>query len=136
MVKFIYGVKGSGKTKKMIEMANEAAKSSNGAVVYIYRDRNHMYEVDRSIRYIESGEFQMDSLKAFYGFVCGVLSQNFDIEKIFIDGQKLVTNAPDECLQNFIKNLNLLCEKFNADFFVSISRDIDQIPEFLKEHLA
>ena len=102
MVKFILGVKGSGKTKRMIDMANESVKSSNGSIVYIDRDRNHIYDLNRNIRLIETGEFQLENLKSFYGFICGVISQNFDIEKIYIDGQKIVSNAEDDCLEKFI----------------------------------
>lgn len=135
MVKFILGVKGSGKTKRMIDMANESEKASNGSVVYIDRDRNHIYDLNRNIRLIETGEFQLENLKSFYGFICGVISQNFDIEKVFIDGQKIVSNAQDECLDAFIKNLEKLSEKFGVEFVVSCSRSAEGIPEFLKGYL-
>lgn len=135
MVKFILGVKGSGKTKRMIDMANASASASDGNVVYIDRDRNHIYDLNRSIRLIETGEFQLESLKSFYGFICGVISQNFDIEKVFIDGQKIVSNAEDESLEAFIKHLEKLGEKFEVDFTVSCSRSAEGIPEFLKSYL-
>jgi hypothetical protein len=135
MVKFILGVKGSGKTKRMIDMANESVKTSNGNVDYIDRDRNHIYDLNRNIRLIETGGFQLENLKSFYGFICGVISQNFDIEKVFIDGQKIVSNAEDECLEKFIKNLEQLSEKFGVDFTVSCSRSAEGIPEYLKSYL-
>ena len=135
MVKFILGVKGSGKTKKMIDMANESDRTSNGNVVYIDRDRNHIYDLNRNIRLIETGDLQLESLKSFYGFVCGVISQNFDIEKIFVDGQKIISNAEDDNLEAFIKHLESLGEKFEVDFTVSCSRSAEGIPEFLKSYL-
>lgn len=135
MVKFILGVKGSGKTKRMIDMANESDRTSNGNVVYIDRDRNRIYDLNRNIRLIETGEFQLENLKSFYGFVCGVISQDFDIENVFIDGQKIVSNAEDECLEAFIKNLERLNEKFGVNFTVSCSRSAEGIPEFLKSYL-
>lgn len=135
MVKFILGVKGSGKTKRMIDMANESVKTSKGNVVYIDRDRNHIYDLNRDIRLIETGEFQLENLKSFYGFICGVISQDFDIDQIFIDGQKIVSNAQDECLENFIKNLEKLNEKFGVSFTVSCSRSPEGISEFLKSYL-
>ncbi|HYE81301.1 MAG TPA: twitching motility protein PilT [Clostridia bacterium] len=135
MVKFILGVKGSGKTKRMIDMANEADRTSNGNVVYIDRDRNRIYDLNRNIRLIEAGEFQLENLKSFYGFICGVISQDFDIEHIFIDGQKIVSNAQDDCLETLIKNLENLSAKFELDFTVSCSRSVDGIPEFLKSYL-
>ena len=135
MVKFILGVKGSGKTKRMIDMANESDRTSNGNVVYIDRDRNHIYDLNRNIRLIETGEFQLENLKSFYGFICGVVSQDFDIEHVFIDGQKIVSNAEDECLEAFVKNLEKLNEKFGMNFTVSCSRSPEGIPEFLKSYL-
>lgn len=135
MVKFILGVKGSGKTKRMIDMANESNKTSNGSVVYIDRDRNHIYDLNRDIRLIETGEFQLENLKSFYGFICGVISQDFDIEHIFIDGQKIVSNAEDTCLEAFVKNLEGINEKFGVNFTVSCSRSLDTTPEFLKSYL-
>ncbi|HYF82544.1 MAG TPA: twitching motility protein PilT [Clostridia bacterium] len=135
MVKFILGVKGSGKTKRMIDMANESVKASNGNVVYIDRDRNHIYDLNRNIRLIEAGEFQLENLKSFYGFICGVISQNFDIDRVFIDGQKIVSSAEDDCLEKFVKNLENLNEKFGVNFTVSCSRSADGIPEFLKSYL-
>lgn len=135
MVKFILGVKGSGKTKRMIDMANEAVKTSNGNVVFIDRDRNHIYDLNRNIRFIETGEFQLESLKSFYGFVCGVISQNFDTEKVFIDGQKIINNAQDDYLEEFAKYLGKLSEKFGVEFIISCSRSIEGIPEFLRSYL-
>lgn len=135
MVKFILGAKGSGKTKRMIDMANESAKTSDGNVVFIDRDRNHIYDLNRSIRLIDTGEFQLENLKSFYGFICGVISQNFDTEKIFIDGQKIINNAEDDCLEKFIQNLEKLSKKFEVEFVISCSRSVEGIPEFLKSYL-
>ncbi len=135
MVKFILGVKGSGKTKRMIDMANESDRTSNGNVVYIDRDRNRIYDLNRNIRLIETGEFQLENLKSFYGFICGVISQDFDIEHVFIDGQKMVSNAEDECLEIFVKSLEKLTERFGINFTVSCSRSPEGMPEFLKSYL-
>ncbi|MDD4503474.1 MAG: hypothetical protein PHS15_01450 [Clostridiaceae bacterium] len=135
MVKFILGVKGSGKTKRMIEMANGSGRTSNGNVVFIDRDRNRIHDLDRNIRLIDTGDFQLENLKSFYGFICGVISQDFDIENIYVDGQKIVSNAQDDCLDIFIKNLEKLNEKFGVDFTVSCSRSPEGVPEFLKSYL-
>ena len=135
MVKFIVGEKGTGKTKIMIDMANLAVKESKGHVVYIDRDNNHVYDLDRSLRFINAGEFQIENLKAFYGFLCGVISQNFDIEKIFIDGQKVISSAEDTCLNDFVNNLERLYKDFGVSFVVSLSRAVDETPEFLKAYL-
>ncbi|MGE5676740.1 MAG: twitching motility protein PilT, partial [Pseudomonadota bacterium] len=102
---------------------------------YIDRDRNHIYDLNRDIRLIETGEFQLENLKSFYGFICGVISQDFDIEHIFIDGQKIVSNAEDACLETFVRNLEGINEKFGVNFTVSCSRSLETTPEFLKSYL-
>jgi hypothetical protein len=135
MVKFILGAKGSGKTKVMIDMANEAGKKSDGNVVYIDRDKNHIHDLDRRLRFIETADFQIDSLKSFYGFLCGIISQNYDTEKVFIDGQKIISSAKDECLEEFVVHLKNLGEKFSVDFIVSSSRSEEEIPAFLKQYI-
>lgn len=135
MVKFIIGVKGSGKTKRMIAMANEAGKASDGSVVYIDRDKKHMYDLDSSLRFIETGEFHMTNLKSFYGFICGVLSQNYDTTEIFIDGHKLISEAKDDCLEDFINNLKQLAEQFNINFVLSCSRSKESVPGFLEPYI-
>ena len=135
MVKFIVGEKGTGKTKVMIDMANEASKASKGHVVYIDRDNNHIYDLDKSLRFINAGEFQIENLKAFYGFLCGVISQNFDIENIFIDGLKVISNAEEDCLKGFVENMERLSREFEVNFVVSLSRNPVNVPEFLKAYI-
>lgn len=135
MVKFILGAKGSGKTKVMIKMANDAGKISDGNVVYIDRDRNHMHDLDRSLRFIETADFEIDTLKSFYGFLCGIISQNYDVEKIFIDGQRIISNAEDDKLEEFITILRNLGDKFGVSFIISSSREEEEAPLFLREYM-
>ncbi|HYE10168.1 MAG TPA: twitching motility protein PilT [Patescibacteria group bacterium] len=135
MVKFIIGVKGSGKTKRMIDMANEATKTLDGSVVYIDRDKKHIYDLDKNIRFIEAGEFQMTSLKSLYGFICGVISQNYDIQKVYLDGHKLISEAKDDCMEEFINNLKRIAEQFEIDFVLSCSRAKENIPNFMEPYI-
>jgi hypothetical protein len=132
MVKFIIGLKGSGKTKRMIDMANEATKTLDGSVVYVDRDKKHIYDLDKNIRFIETGEFRMTNLKSFYGFMCGVISQNYDIQKIFIDGHRLISEAEDESMEEFVVSLKGLAEQYNIDFVLSCSRAKENIPNFIE----
>lgn len=135
MIKFILGGKGSGKTKTMIGMANEAVKATKGDVVYIDRDKNHIYDLDKSLRFIETGDFQFDNLKTFYGFLCGVIAQDFDVEKVFVDGQKLIAVAEEKCMEDFITNLKKLVDKFGVSFVISCSRTEQEVPEIVKQYL-
>ncbi len=135
MVKFIIGRQGTGKTKIMIDKANLAAKDSKGYIVYIDRDANHVYDLDRSLRFVNAGEFHIDNLKAFYGFLCGIISQNLDAEKIFIDGLKVISAADDVCLNDFIKNIEKLYEEFGVSFIISVSKAENDVPDFMKAYL-
>ncbi|MCK9217965.1 MAG: twitching motility protein PilT [Firmicutes bacterium] len=135
MVKFIVGEKGTGKTKIMIDMANLAVEDSKGHIVYIDRDNNHAYDLDRSLRFVNAGEFRIENLKTFYGFLCGIISQNFDVEKIFIDGLKVISAAKDSSLNDFIKDLEILHKEFGVSFLISLSRSKGKVPEFLKEYI-
>ena len=85
MIQILAGEKGEGKTKRLIEMANDAGKSSKGHVVFIDDDNRHMYDLHYNIRFVKTN-FVMNDQKIFFGFICGILSQDNDIEQIYIDG--------------------------------------------------
>ncbi len=135
MVRFIIGEQGTGKTKVMIDMANMAVKDTKGYIVYIDRDTNHVYDLDRSLRFVNAGEFCIENLETFYGFLCGIISQNFDAEKIFIDGLKVISIADDVCLNDFIKNIEKLYEEFGVSFIISVSKAENDVPDFMKAYL-
>ena len=134
MVKFIIGEKGSGKTKEMIDQANKLSCEAKGSVVFIDKNRNHIYDLDKSIRLVETEEFSIETTRSFYGFICGLISQNFDIEVIFIDNQKQIDEADNENITDMVKGLETLSSKFGVNFIISISRSEKNIPDFLKKY--
>ena len=85
MIQIISGVKGKGKTKFLIQKANEAVKAANGSVVYLDKNNKHMYELSNRIRLINVGDFPIDTYDAFLGFICGLISQDNDLEHMFFD---------------------------------------------------
>ncbi len=135
MVKFILGEKGSGKTKEMIDLANKLSLESKGSVVFVDKNRNHIYDLDKSIRLVETADFNIDTTRSFYGFLCGVISQNFDIDSIFIDGQKQIDEADETNTLDFINHLETLTNKFGVKFIVSASKIGKNIPDSLKRYL-
>lgn len=86
MIKLIIGKKGSGKTKLLIEKVNAAALSSSGNVVCIEQGMKLTFELDHKVRLIDAEEYGIKGYDTFYGFVNGVLAENFDIKEIYIDG--------------------------------------------------
>ena len=136
MIQILIGEKGEGKTKRLIDMSNEAGKLSDGHIVFIDDDNRHMYDLHYNIRFVDTTGFVMEDQRIFFGFICGILSQDGDIEKIYIDGlNNIVKYMTDDDLFAFINELEKLSEKANVDFIMTISRDKETIPEALKSYL-
>lgn len=136
MVQILAGEKGEGKTKRMIAMANEASKAAKGSIVFVDDDNSHMYDLHYSVRFVDTPKFIMEDPQVFRGFVCGILSQNSDIEKIFIDGlNHIMDKISDEDFVAFIKELEKTAKESNLDIVMIISRKADLIPADVKECL-
>ncbi len=129
MVKILAGAKGEGKTKRLIEMANEASKVANGTVVFIDDDNSQMYNLHYSVRFVETKKFIMEDPTVFEGFICGILSQNSDIEHLFVDGLNQLINATgDDKFVKFIQDLDEICKEANTDITLIVSRAKDTLP--------
>lgn len=135
MVNVIYGVKGTGKTKTLIENANNMVAESKGDIVFIDDCNELMYDLKHNIRFINVSEFPVKGNSAFLGFICGVIAEDYDIEGIFIDGLTYITNQNVEFMENFFREVNEISLKYNIKFFISINGDIASVPEYLKEYI-
>ncbi len=132
MVQILAGAKGEGKTKKLLAMANEAGKASDGHVVFIDDDKRHMYDLHYNIRFVETSNFPMEDQAVLLGFICGILSQDGDIEKIFIDGlHNIVKGMTGEDCLKFAKSLEKVSAEENVDFVMIVSGDKAGLPEGL-----
>ena len=97
MVQLIYGTKGSGKTKRLLEMVNKEAETAQGDVIFIDDDKRYMYDVRHQVRFVDVSEYSVDSEEKLYGFICGMLAQNFDISAIYLDAFiHIVKKQPEE----------------------------------------
>ncbi len=134
MIQILVGEKGEGKTKRLIDMSNEAGKLSDGHIVFIDDDNRHMYDLHYNIRFVDTTGFVIEDQRIFFGFICGILSQDGDIEKIYIDGLNNIIKYMTD-LFAFINELEKLSAKANVDFTMTISRDKDKLPEALKSYL-
>ena len=136
MIQILIGEKGEGKTKRLIDMSNEAGKLSDGHIVFIDDDNRHMYDLHYNIRFVDTTGFVMEDQRIFFGFICGILSQDGDIEKIYIDGlNHIIKYMTDDDLFAFINELERLSEKANVDFIMTISRNKETVPEAIKSYL-
>ena len=132
MVKFICGTKGSGKTKYLIDMANEDIKKGNGNIAFIDVDDNHIFSLDYSVRLINAMEFNIDNVETFYGFLCGIIGMDYDVEKVYVDGIYNIIDLKPEDLNKLSERLNQISEKFSTEFYIGVDFTIDELPTSLK----
>ncbi|MBE7045348.1 MAG: twitching motility protein PilT [Ruminococcaceae bacterium] len=136
MVELLIGKKGTGKTKVLIENVNAAAAVASGNVVFISKDSSrNMYDIKSQIRMVDTKDFAITSWEEFLGFLCGVISGNFDITHIFIDGILKIVDDKLEGFEQFLQNVEELSAKFSISFVMSVSIDKDEAPEYMKKYL-
>ena len=136
MVKILAGEKGEGKTKRMIDMANAAGKEAKGNIVFVDDDNSHMYDLHYSVRFVETPKFIMEDPQVFRGFVCGILSQNSDIETIYIDGlNHIMDRISDADSTAFIQELDKTSKEAEMDMVMIISRKTDALPAEVQQYL-
>ncbi|MCH5165862.1 MAG: hypothetical protein J1G01_05625 [Clostridiales bacterium] len=131
MISVIYGAKGSGKTKRIIDAANLAASSVTGQVIFI-TDNSDSLGIAASVRFINLAEFDVKSEAEFIGFLKGMLATNFDIQKVFIDGMGRFLSKSAEELKTVFQTIEKEADK--ADFIATVSTDT--LPAFLKKYAA
>mgnify|MGYP000973486099 CR=1 FL=1 len=135
MISIIMGQKGSGKTKAFIEMVNNSASEEKGTVICIVKGDKHSFYFKPSVRLVNTEDFDLDSYKVFYGFICGIISRDYDITHIFIDSVSKIANSNLEKFSGFIEFIEKLSQQFNIKFTMTISADPSSAPEKIKKYL-
>ena len=136
MVRLIMGVKGSGKTKQLIELINNAAKDEPGNVVCIEANRNMTYDIHYHIRLIDADEYKLNSYEMFRGFISGLYAGIYDISHVFIDNLwKSVGREVDKDTEAFLDWLDVFGEKNGIKFTVTISADLGLATDGMKKYL-
>lgn len=133
MIGVIFGEKGTGKTKLILDRANKAAHEAKGSIVFIDDDNSYMYDLSTSIRFINSNDYGIHTPKMLYGFLCGITAMDFDLEYIFIDGFIAIAHHSLDTLEQLFKDLNELAEKRNLNIILSINGDGKNLPATLKD---
>jgi len=136
MVQIIAGIKGKGKTKRLLDMANASVKDARGTVVYLDKSSKHMYELSNKIRLINVGEFDIQSADGFIGFISGIISQDHDLEFVYLDSFLKLACIEGEDMTPVIDSLEKIGDKYNVTFILSISRDISELPENAKKDVV
>lgn len=136
MIQVFCKEKGSGKTKALINLANSKVNESKGSLVYIDDDNKMLFKVDKNIRFICSSDFNIHNYKDFYGFICGIISKDYDVESIFIDGVLSDVCRDQHDVDEILSKLDYLSEKFKIDFYVNISWKENSIPDTIKKYVV
>jgi len=134
MVTLIAGKKGSGKTKDIVKKANDDLLASKGNTIFIDDDNRAMYDLHHDIRFINLSEFPISSASEFFGFVCGLISNNYDIEKIFIDGIMNTVKMNEEELTTWFVKAEDISTAFNIDFVITLNYELE-VPASLHRFL-
>lgn len=135
MIQILFGDKGTGKTKRLIAMANSSIGNAKGGIVFLDHNSQYMYDVKRDIRFIDVSKFKIDSPKMFYGFICGIAAQDFDLEYVFIDGFLKIVHHELDTLKELFSHLKEFAEERSITIVFSISGDPSSVPEFIKEFI-
>jgi len=136
LIRIIFGEKGAGKTKRIINMANDSVQDSKGSLVFIDDGNQYMFDLKHEIRFIDASEFEIDGPKMFYGFLCGIAAQDFDLEYIFIDGFLKIVHHDLDTLEGLFDHLRTFSDKSGVKVVISINGDPEDIPSFIREYVV
>lgn len=128
MLELIIGAKGNGKTRKMVEKANNESKRTSGSIIYIDKSNKHMYELSNVIRLVNLHEYDILSMDAFIGFIQGLISSNHNLTHIFLDNFMTMCNIGPEKLADALAEIDRISEKYNVTFVISTAVEESMLP--------
>lgn len=136
MIQLIFGEKGSGKTKKILELANRAAETAKGSIVFVDIDDDYMYDLNLSIRFINATEYALSGPKMFYGFLCGIAASDHDLEYLVIDSFMKIVRHDLSTLEELFRQMQAFSENHRIKLILSLSCAPEQLPDFLKPYIG
>lgn len=129
MVKFILGAKGAGKTKWLIDQANNDIKEGNGNIAFVEVDDDHIFSLDYNVRLINADDYRLQNIESFYGFLCGLMAMDYDLQKIYVDGVYKVVKLNIEELEFLFNKLSKVKDMEQREIFINVDYVMDEIPE-------
>lgn len=136
MITLILGKKGSGKTKRLIEMCNDATEKSMGNVVFIEKDSTLTFDLNHKTRLAVAEEYGIDSFDGLYGYIAGMCAGNYDITNIFVDSTLKIGGADMDAFAAFIVKMSQLGQKTDAKMVFSVSADKAEIPDTVFDYVV
>ena len=135
MIQLIVGNEGKGKTKEMLDKVNEEIKDASGNIVYLDKNTKHMYELNNKIRLVDVSEYNFTSADEFYGFICGIMSQDHDLEQLYFDNFKRLACVDNDQLKDVLGKFKKLSEDKGVRFCISIAAGEADIPADFREDI-
>ena len=135
MIQLIVGSEGKGKTKHLLDKVNEEIKEASGNIVFLDRSTKHMFELNNRVRLINVTEYEFENKSEFIGFILGIISQDHDIQQMYIDGIMKIAKLDKQGFEEVVAKLKDVSEKYGLDIIISASIDSSQISEKLKEYV-
>ena len=135
MIEIICGEKGTGKTKRIISLANGVSDKAKGSMVFIDDDNSYMYDLGYSIRFINVTDYALNDPDMFLGFLCGLCASDFDLEYVFVDRFENVIKADLTELQGFFPQLQALADQHSLHIILSVSKDPEVLPDFMRPYI-
>jgi hypothetical protein len=132
MVQLIVGVKGEGKTKKMLDHVHQNLKSVDGNIVYLDKSAQNMHELDKKVRLINVSEYPIQNADQFVGFICGICSQDYDLEVMYLDSFLKIAKLDGQDFGPVLSQLNMISEQFKVNMVLSVSVNKEDLPEFAR----
>ena len=135
MVEIIAGDKGKGKTKHLLDKVNASVKEATGNIVYLDKSQKHMHELSNKVRLINVKDYPISNCDEFIGFICGIVSQDYDLQEMYLDSFLTIANIQDDEIVHVIEKLDIISEKFGVKFILSVSKNEADLPESVKARL-
>ncbi|HEX3027217.1 MAG TPA: hypothetical protein VHR42_08330 [Clostridia bacterium] len=135
MLQLIVGKKGTGKTKQLISMVNDAVGVSKGKVACIEKGTKLTYDINHDVRLLNTDSFQITGYDAFYGFLAGIVASDYDVKEIYVDSLTKIVGSDLNAIETFLEEVNLLSSNEEISFTMTISVDAGELPEKVKKFI-
>ena len=136
MVQIISGKKGKGKTKYLLEKANNAVNEAKGSIVYLDKSAKHMYELSNKVRLINVSDYPIRSFNGFIGFICGLISQDHDLEQIYLDSFLKLSHLEGKDIGEEVALLETISQDFGVTVVLSVSADESDLADSVKPYIV
>lgn len=135
MINVIIGEKGTGKTARLIEAVHIAEQAATGSVVFVNKGKRHVLDLSHNVRLVDTEEYAIASYEEFFGFICGILSQNYDIAHVFVDSITKIVNDDMVAFEKFLDRVAPIADASNAEIQIILSMNPDDVSDGIKKYV-